>query len=189
MTLHAASIAGLSAWVCGWPRVADHCGAVLGNVAIFATGIALDSVCLAIPGKMVWSPAFIAGSDSRSSASSSWSSSTTVHTSRRFTIVTSVGTLSGKMSWLSTIVAGSATSARPGSDRTFRLDVTNALTVVALLGLGGPGQRTGSRLVSRLFAVVTQPLRIITYIRKVANIPTPSCISTTALLSSIYSHT
>jgi hypothetical protein len=143
-------------------------------VSQLAAGIALHGLSLAVTGKVVGTTALVAGGRARtaSEASPSEASETTTgrgnstsHTSTR------VGAVAGQMAGVTAAVASSAgTSSAQAESGAVSLDVSEALAVVALLGLGGTGMRAPVGLVTGLLAVVAEPLRRRAHLSVVAHV-------------------
>lgn len=76
------------------------------------------------------------------------------------------------MADLATTVAATALRATDAQSWTVSLNVAESLTVVALLGLGGSWHRALVGFVTRLLAVVAQPLRGSADLCVVANVAT-----------------
>jgi Flp pilus assembly protein TadB len=132
-------------------------GPPLGDVPQLSAGVALHSLSLAVARKVVGSTALVAGGRTTAAESApeaaptgestTGSASTTSHASARVRAVTCQ--MAGK-------ATGVASSAGTGTAQAQRwavgLDVTKALAVVALLGLGGAWVRAPIRLVAGLLA-------------------------------------
>lgn len=164
----ATAVASLAGGV-KWATVG--CSAVAGDVSQLATGVALHSLSLAIAGEVVRSTTLVASS--RASAASEAAPETSVSAARsaRTTTHSWVGAVAGKMASNTAAVAASAgTSSAQAQSRAVSLDVSEALAVVALLGLSGAGMRASIGLVSGLLAVVAEPLRRRAHLGVVANV-------------------
>jgi hypothetical protein len=151
-------------------------GTITRDVAELAAGVALHSLSLAVTGEVVGATALVAGSGALVAAEATTeitletaaraTGATASRTSRGTTSGTGVGTgtgnsgagaVAGKVAGLAAVVAA-AVGAVQTEGGTVSLDVTEALAVVALLGLGGTGKRAGARLVAGLLAVVAETL-------------------------------
>jgi hypothetical protein len=160
----------------GAERATVGSGTVTRDVAELAAGVALHSLSLAVTGEVVGATALVAGSGALVAAEATTeitletaaraTGATASRTSRGTTSGTGVGTgtgssragaVAGKVAGLAAIVAA-AVGAVQTEGGTVSLDVTEALAVVALLGLGGTGKRAGARLVAGLLAVVAETL-------------------------------
>jgi hypothetical protein len=146
-------------------------GAVPRDVAKLSAGIALHGLGLAISGEMVGATALVAGGRSRTTGESTaaaestsesattdgGSTGTTTTTTAAHTGTSRVGARSSQVAWLATVVATTAgSSTAQAESRAVSLDVAEALAVVALLGLGGPGQGALVGLVSLIMSAVAQ---------------------------------
>jgi hypothetical protein len=176
----ATAVAGLASSV---ERAAVGCSAVTGNVTQFATGVALHGLSLAIPSKVVWSTALVAGSRTRAASKGAPSAKSTECAAGRTCSSAShasssagIGAVAGQVASQATAIASSAGSSSAQAQsraislrlsdmhlisytrRTY-LNVSEALAVVALLRLGSARMRASIGLVARLLAVIAKPLR------------------------------
>jgi hypothetical protein len=127
-----------------------------------AAGIALHGLGLAIPREVVWSTALIARSGARTTAEAAPEAPITTPRTASSPSNSSAGgrAVAGQMASQTTAVAPSASSSTAQAEsRAVGLDVSKALTVVALFRFGGAGMRTSVRLMARLLAVIAEPLR------------------------------
>jgi len=159
-------VAGLAATVASLAgsvqRSAVGSGAVAGDVAQFAAGVALHCLGLAITSKVVGSTALVAGgrASAASETATETSSVTTTGRTASSTTHSRVGAVAGKVASDTAAVAASAcASSAQAQSWAVSLDVSKTLAVVALLGLGSAGMRASVGLVAWLLAVVAQPLR------------------------------
>jgi ABC-type glutathione transport system ATPase component len=171
-----ALVAGLSS---GVKRAAVGSGAVSGDVAELAAGIALHSLSLAITGKVVGTTALVASGRARATSETTSAvttgEATTAHgsTAAHGTRADGVGASASKVTGLATVVASAAgAGAAQTKSRAVSLDVAETLAVVALLGLSGSGKRASVGLVAGLLAVVAETLSRRADLSVVANIAT-----------------
>lgn len=183
-------MAGLTALVAslasGVEGTAVGGGAVAGDVAELAAGVALHGLSLAITGKVVGATALVAGGGTRAAGEAATGEAavtatahggTTAHGTRADRV--GAGTLEhvstqeygvcsrgaeaqtySKMAGLAAVVAAAAGGvAGEAQSRAVGLDVAKTLAVVALLGLGGARKRAAVGLVAGLLAVVAETLR------------------------------
>lgn len=169
-------VAGLSS---GVERATVGSGAVSGDMAELAAGVALHSLSLAITGKVVGTTALVASGRARATSEATTAvatgeattahRSTTAHGAR----TDRVGASASKVTGLATVVASTAgTGAAQAEGRAVSLDVAETLAVIALLGLGGSGKRASVGLVAGLLAVVAETLSGRADLSVVANIAT-----------------
>jgi hypothetical protein len=171
-----ALVAGLSS---GVERATVGSGAVSGDVAELAAGVALHSLSLAITGKVVGTTALVAGGRARAASEATSAvatrETTTAHrsTAAHGARTNRVGTSTSKVTGLATVVASTAgTGAAQAESRAVSLDVAETLAVIALLGLSSSGKRASVGLVARLLAVVAETLSRRADLSVVANIAT-----------------
>lgn len=163
-----ADVAGLAAPVAG---LAGRVGgaaigrrAVTADVAELAAGVALHSLGLAVTGEVVGATALVALSsavvlDTSVAAAEATAGSTSATTdwgnrgsAWSWAVARNVAILAARVA---AVVAGTTAQAQ---SRAVSLNMAEALAVVALLALGGPGGRACVALVARLLAVVAQAL-------------------------------
>ncbi|KAF2637394.1 hypothetical protein P280DRAFT_102032 [Massarina eburnea CBS 473.64] len=154
VTSLAASVAGLTR---GVERSAIGSGAVTRNVTELATGVALHSLGLAVAREVVWSAALVAGRrataaksapEASSCVSSAGSGCTPAHSTSA-----GVRAVASQMARETARVAASAgASSAQAQSRAVRLDMAEALAVVALLCFGGARVGASVRLVAGLLA-------------------------------------
>jgi len=165
VTRLAALVAALAS---GAKRTAVGSRAVTGDVTQLAARVTLDGLRLAVASVVVRPAALIAssGASSRESATTVASSKASAAnrgssaTESRGARVRRVRARANIVAELTAVVAaaGSASAAK-AKGRAIRLDVAQALAVVALLGLGGARQRALAGLVIGLFAIVAKSVR------------------------------
>lgn len=157
-------IAGLAGSVEG---AAVGSRAITGNVAEFATGVALHRLSLTIAGEMVGTAALVAGSGARAASETATAKiaagiaaaphgGATTHGSG----ADGIGASTSQMAGLAAVVTapGSGVTGQAQS-RAVSLNVTKALAVIALLCLSGARKRAAVGLVAGLLAVVAKALR------------------------------
>lgn len=166
VTSLATAVAGIASSV-EWAAVGS--GAVTGDVTQFSTGVAFHSLSLTISCEVVWSTALVAGGRTRATskgAPSTKSTKSTKSTAGRATSSSShassragVRAVTGQMSGQATTIASSAgTSSAEAQSRAISLNVSEALTVIALLRFGSARMRASIGLVARLLAVIAKSL-------------------------------
>ena len=160
----ARDVAGLAALVAGLAggveRAAVGGGAVTRDVTQLAAGVALHGLSLAVTGEVVGAAALVASGGARATGDEATAAAVaavaaTGHHGDAAAEASSVGSLAGasQMAGLATVVAaaaGGGTGQTQG--RAVRLDVAEALAVVALLGIGRAGQGAAVGLVAGLLA-------------------------------------
>jgi len=161
-TTTVAGLAGAVQWSTIW-----SC-AVTRNVPKLTTSIALHSLSLAITGEVVWTTALVAESrtvvacepTTEAAAVTATRSSSSASSSARSWRSTSGWAIAREMANLAARIAASTALGTAAQSKSWAvsLDVTEALTVIALLCLGRPWVRAVVALVTRLLAVITQPL-------------------------------
>lgn len=157
----AALVAGLASRV---ERAAVGGGAVARDVAELATGVALHGLGLAVAGEVVGAAALVAGRRARAAGEATTAVAASIAATANRTATAHadggrVGAGTGQMAGLAAVVAAPAgASAAQAQSRAVSLDVTEALAVVALLGLRGAGKRAAVGLVARLLAVIAKAL-------------------------------
>lgn len=146
-------------------------GAVTRDVAELAAGVALHGLSLAITGEVVGTTALVAGCGAGVAAESTAESTLETTASTTGTAASGgtgrgstgsgssgVGAVASKVARLAAVVAAAVGTTVQAQGGAVSLDVAETLAVVALLGLGGTGQRAGARLVAGLLAVVAETL-------------------------------
>lgn len=170
----ATPVAGLASSV---KRTAVRGRAVTGDVTELAAGVALHGLSLAVTSEVVRAAALVAAGSAATSETTTAASEATSEGSASTTTngldgsSARSGAAPGKVTRLAARVAaavGGTTTDAEG--RAVSLNVAEALAVVALLGLGGPGVRAGVALVARLLAVVAQTLTAGADLGVVANV-------------------
>lgn len=180
----AALVASLA---CGAERTSVGSRAVPGDVTKLATSITLHGLCLTVASKVVRTSALVACGRAGTSTIPAPAVTTettpadrasTTHTNARgvraSTLCKSVSNMHlggdeavhvegrqythSQVARLPTVVAPTGTGTAQPQGWAVGLNVTQSLTVVALLGLSRPGKRALVRLVSRLLAVVAEAL-------------------------------
>jgi hypothetical protein len=143
-------------------------------VAELAAGVALHGLSLAVASEVVGTAALVAGGGARITLESTAEAleTTTGTGGTASTGGGGVGAVAGKVTGLVAVVAAAIGTTVQAKGGAVSLDVTDALTIVALLGLGSTGPRAAARLVARLLAVVAETLRGRADLSIVANVAT-----------------
>lgn len=171
----AALVAGLASGVQG---TAVGGGAIPGDVAKFATSIALHGLSLAVTSKVVGATALVASSRARAvgeaSAAITANEAATAHGSATaHTGITGVGASTSQVSGLATVIAAAAGgSAAQAESRAVGLNMSKSLAVVALLRLSRTRKGAAVGLVAWLLAVVAETLGRGANLGIVANVAT-----------------
>ncbi|KAH7030710.1 uncharacterized protein B0I36DRAFT_113135 [Microdochium trichocladiopsis] len=145
VTSLAALVAGLASSV---QRTAVGSSAVAGDVAELAASIALHGLSLAVARKVVGTTALVAGGGTRAAAETATAAVATEGTAGSGTAAAHVDSgrvlaRPGQVAGLTAVVAATVGGAGAGQaeGRAVSLDVAETLAVIALLGIGGAGQR------------------------------------------------
>lgn len=159
-------MAGLAALVaslaCSAERTSVGSRAVPGDVTELATSITLHGLCLTVASEVVRATALVACG--RAGTSTIPATAVTTETtsadgaSTTHTNASGVRASTSQVARLPTVVAPTRTGTAQPQGWAVGLNVTQSLTVVALLGLSRPGKRALVGLVSRLLAVVAEAL-------------------------------
>lgn len=145
------------------------CGAVTRDVTELAAGIALHGLGLAVTRKVVGATALVASGGAGVSlettteaaleaTTASATSGGTCGGSSASSGSGRVGAVAGKVAGLAAVVAAAVGATVQAQGGAVGLNVTEALAVVALLGLGGAGKRAAARLMAGLLAVIAETL-------------------------------
>lgn len=153
----AALVAGLAGSVEG---AAVGSGAIAGDVAELAAGIALHGLSLAVASKVVRATALIAGSRASTASETTTAEAAEAATANGGTTgkaVGRVGTGTHVVAGLAAVVAAAGrTGTADAESRAVSLNMAETLAVVALLGLGAARKRAFAGLVVGLLAVVAE---------------------------------
>lgn len=138
MASFSALVAGLSG---GVQRATVRGSAVAGDMAKLATSIALHSLSLAVPGKVVGTAALVtsrlARATSETTTSITTKSATTDGSTAAHANTSGIGASPGEMTGLSAVIAAAiaATGTAQTESRAIGLNMAKSLAVVALLSL------------------------------------------------------
>lgn len=174
MTGLAAAVASLTS---GAERASVRGGAILADMSKLATSIALHSLRLAVPGKVVGTTALVAGSGTRTAGETATAvpakSTSTDRAATTESDPAGVGAVTlwhvsnisielvvtnrtySQVAFLVAVVATAGAGATQTKRRAVSLHVTQALTVIALLCLSSPRKRALIRLVAWLLACMS----------------------------------